>query len=318
MPAEHFSHSSLYRYCHKLFETHIPSLENVHPAIATLSKHSLFYWYPATVSPLREIVSDTKLLSDMGWIPGFYNSPFLIWYRDSDNGIQCIPINLATASMIKNGPINADIPFSYRYVQTVVNKRAKKTEVYICSDPVIAAILISSGLMAIATGSDYLPEKHEKYLAGLNASLVFLASDKQPDACERFVKAMSKFPAPVNIAMTSDLLSLLQQDNIPMALSALIQPGDQFLIKRIANKRRNKTGLSIEEEFSRILSAANPETRSRLTHLLTGADPQIDSSYQYANACYFMAELLRANLRISEAERIVQERYKVKITLSFI
>ena len=93
----HFNHATLYGHYQQLFCEKLTELDanQVHPAIQCAAKKSfLFYWYPETTTPLMNIINDSTLLANKGWMPGFFNTPFIIWYRN-DNTIQCIPVDLA-------------------------------------------------------------------------------------------------------------------------------------------------------------------------------------------------------------------------------
>ena len=165
-----FSHAPLYNFCHELYCKNIDTLSgvNIHPAIANSPVNKLFYWYPATSNALLNIYPDINTLTQKGWIPGFVNTPFIIWYR-KDQTIQCIPVDLTSAQMVRTGSLNTDLPFSYRWVRVVTgNKSYGDDPVYVCADPVIAALLIDRGMLTVAMGGDFLPHAHEKHLVALN------------------------------------------------------------------------------------------------------------------------------------------------------
>lgn len=314
-----FKHATLYNYCHDLYCKHVEQLEssNIHPAIARSPANKLFYWYPATTSPLLNLYNDTDVLSEKGWIPGFYNAPFLIWYR-KDHSIQCIPVDLKSAEMIKTGSLNTDYPFSYKWVKVVTSKqKATDTPVYVCGDPVIAALMIDRGELCVALGGDFLPQGHEKHLVALNRPLIYLGVRSKKDAPTKFVTTLHRYNSEAHVALVDDLREMLTlpDGDFQTTLSSATLDGTAFLIDRIATKRRASNSLTLEEEYSQLISAATPTYQERYRALIQQQSVALDS-VNYANACLLMSELLRASMNFYEARDVVRERYGLNLSIT--
>ena len=317
--ANTFSHSQLYNYCHDLFRDKLSTLEkkDVHPAILQAKSNKLFYWYPATPSSLLNIIDDNKLLSDKGWLPGFFNTPFIIWYKNNGN-IQCIPVDLKTASMVKNGSLNTDIPFGYRWVKVVSDKR-KDEPVYVAADPVVASLMIDRGYLAVAMGGDFIPHAHEKHLAALNKPLIYLNNEQRKDAAAKFVTTLQHYNCEVNVVLVDDMKSLLclADDPFNEELKNYEIEGCDFVVNRIRTKRRIAEGMTIEEELSRLLSLSTDHFHKQYKSLIH--HQKIKTEYvDYANACYLLSELINANMPLKDAIDVVKRRYNIHIKLSSV
>lgn len=314
-----FSHATLYNYCHELYCQKIAELsaDKLHPAIARSPANKLFYWYPATTSPLLNLYPSSDTLSSKGWFPGFVNSPFILWYR-KDQSVQCIPVDLKSGQMIKNNSLNTDYPFSFKWVRRVSQSQHKSdTPIYVCADPVIAALMIDRGELAVAMGGDFLPHAHEKHLASLNRPLIYLGTKSKKDAPAKFVTTMHRYNCEAHVTLVDDLHELLTQPdvNFTEVLQQAKTNGDHYVINRIANKRRVSNGLTVAEEYSQLLSDAPHDVQCRYKALIDGLGLKLEN-VNYANGCELFASLLRANMKISDARDVVTERYGIKINIS--
>tara|TARA_Y100001970_G_scaffold294258_1_gene449333 strand:- start:23572 stop:24537 length:966 start_codon:yes stop_codon:yes gene_type:complete len=314
-----FSHAPLYNFCHELYCKNIDTLSgiDIHPAIANSPVNKLFYWYPATSNALLNIYPDINTLTQKGWIPGFVNTPFIIWYR-KDQTIQCIPVDLTSAQMVRTGSLNTDLPFSYRWVRVVTgNKSHSNNPVYVCSDPVIAALLIDRGILTVAMGGDFLPHAHEKHLVALNKPLIYLGTTDKKDAAAKFVRTLHRYNCEVDVALVENLHDLLTLDNEKMKsdIQTARAGGAEFLINRIANKRRTSSGISANEEYSQLLSEAPHDVQMRYQELMNTMSHKPDT-VNYANACTLFAELLRANMHYLDAQSVVKERYGLCVNVN--
>ena len=84
--------------------------------------------------------------------------------------------------------------------------------------------------------------------------------------------------------------------------------GAEFLINRIANKRRTSSGISVSEEYSQLLSEATHDVQKQYQALISKMSHKPDT-VNYANACTLFAELLRANMHYLDAQSVVKDRY---------
>lgn len=314
-----FSHSLLYNHCHELFREKLSILDrdDVHPAILQAKSNKLFYWYPATPTSLLNIVNDNKLLSDKGWLPGFFNTPFIIWYRNNGN-IQCIPVDLKAASMVKSGSLNTDIPFGYRWVRIVSDKR-KNEPVYVTADPVVASLMIDRGYLAVAMGGDFVPHAHEKHLAALNKPLIYINNKQRKDAAAKCVTTMQQFNCEVSVVLIDDVKNLLclADELFNEQIKTCAMEGCEFLIGRIRTKRRSTEGMTVEEELSRLLSQTTDIFYKRYKTLIE--QHNINTKHvDYANACYLLSEMINANMPLKDATDVVKRRYNINIKISSV
>ncbi|MGY0314285.1 hypothetical protein ACV4QK_20660 (plasmid) [Alteromonas macleodii] len=312
-----FSHSQLYNYCHELFREKLSALDKngIHPAILQAKSNKLFYWYPPTNASLLKIINDDKLLSDKGWVPGFYNSPFIIWYRNNSS-IQCIPVDLKTASMVKSGSLNTDIPFGYRWVRVVSDKQ-KNEPIYVTADPVVASLMIDRGYLVVAMGGDFVPHAHEKHLVALNKPLIYLNNKQKKDAAFKFVTTLQHYNCEISVVLVDDvkLLLCLGDDDFKQRIKSNEIEGCDFVVNRIMTKRRNTEGMSIHEEISRLVSQSTDKYQQRYKGLFQ--HQTINAEHiNYANACYLMSELINAKMSVTEASEVVKRRYQININIT--
>lgn len=310
--SQSFPHPKLYKYCGELFEERINAIskDEVHPAILNAgSMRSMLFWYPDSMSELREFCDNDDRLKSHGWVPGFTNQPFVIWYKRNTE-IQLLPFSLKSGTIIKTSSVSTEIPFAFRFIA----RYRKEKPVYVCHDPLVAALLNSHYLQAVACGGDVIPQDHIKELISLNRPLVYLNNKHGVDAAATFVKQCSVYPDSVQVALVDNILGLLvlPGKDIENFLLDNTEQGDDYLFKRIHEKRRHRRSLTVDEEIMLTYQGAHPETQKRWQMLISDKT----STREYANASRLLSELLYANMPLDKAIELVKARYDISISFN--
>lgn len=309
-------HKQLYTYCHNLLNIELckGTLDASKAIYEMQHKYPMLYRYPSSYETIiRQSKSDEKTLKALGWLEPIFNQNFIIWYKVNGT-VQLVPVNLKTHQMEKHKSLSTEIPFAFKYAKTHEKPGAKLSVV---QSPVDATILQDAGLLAIATGGEFLHESHVRHLATLlEFDLVFIALNKNISAADAFCKRLGAIGRESSVVLIDDWDELFTSDDPEYYIDEHKIRSERFIFNRIVEKRRKLEGLSVDEELITAGQMLAPNMRCIFTQFATTKGHDINKKVQYSAALQFMSDLLAVDINVEEAAKTVFKRYGVKINVT--
>jgi hypothetical protein len=187
------------------------------------------------------------------------------------------------------------------------------SELVVIDSPVHAAILNDFGIRSVATGGKFLHQSHARHLSSIAANITYLNVQGSIDAASAFVKELGHLKGNVYTCEVKSWESLYEQSDIMSSIAESRIDGGEFLAKRIIEKRRNRLGVSIDEELISSAQHLHHQLQQSFSETAKSMDHKLDDAQLFAHALAFASNLMLGDVTINEALAITRKRFGIDV-----